>query len=287
MSYLLIVSIVWAFSFGLIKHHLSALDPAWVAFVRLGLSLVLFLPWWRPQKSSLALGLGLTITGAVQYGIMYLCYISSFQYLQAHQVAIFTIFTPLYVTLLHDLSQRRGHGRFWLCAALACAGSGLIVYRQISLDELGWGFLLIQGANLAFAGGQILYRQLLGTARHMAEHSYFAYLYLGAVLVSGIFTWVRGAVWTPPSLSAWLVLLYLGFIASGMGFFLWNFGARRVDAGTLSVCNNLKLPLAVLVSALVFGEQVPWLRLLAGGSLIAAALAFNLNQPWQLSKTHD
>jgi len=47
MLHLLLVSLVWAFSFGLIKGHLTALDPATVAFARLFLAAAVFVPLVR------------------------------------------------------------------------------------------------------------------------------------------------------------------------------------------------------------------------------------------------
>jgi len=42
---LVAASLLWAFSFGLIKRHLATADPFAVAAVRLGISLLVFLPW--------------------------------------------------------------------------------------------------------------------------------------------------------------------------------------------------------------------------------------------------
>ena len=72
-----------------------------------------------------------------------------------------------------------------------------------------------------------------------------------------------------------LTLIYLGAIASGLSFFLWNIGGRRVNAGTLAVFNDLKIPLAVVVSLLIFDEQADLVRLIVGGSIIIGALVFN------------
>ncbi|MDX9865812.1 MAG: hypothetical protein RBT34_13495, partial [Anaerolineaceae bacterium] len=44
MIYLLVVSLVWAFSFGLIKGNLVGLDAVFVAGMRLLISLLVFLP---------------------------------------------------------------------------------------------------------------------------------------------------------------------------------------------------------------------------------------------------
>jgi len=60
-----------------------------------------------------------------------------------------------------------------------------------------------------------------------------------------------------------------------VGFFLFNAGARRTDVGTLAIFNNAKIPLAILASALVFHDRVDWVRLAAGGLVIAAALGLN------------
>jgi drug/metabolite transporter (DMT)-like permease len=104
----------------------------------------------------------------------------------------------------------------------------------------------------------------------------FGLLYLGAVIVSG----AASAIFTPwkelrlGTTQIW-TLVYLGAIASGISFFLWNLGARKVNAGALAVFNDLKVPLAVVVSLLVFGEQADALRLATGGVIVVAALVLN------------
>jgi drug/metabolite transporter (DMT)-like permease len=70
-------------------------------------------------------------------------------------------------------------------------------------------------------------------------------------------------------------LVYLGVVPSGICFFLWNVGARRTNAGTLAAFNNAKIPLAVLVSLLVFGEQARIAQLAIGGILILVAVVVN------------
>ncbi len=38
----------------------------------------------------------------------------------------------------------------------------------------------------------------------------------------------------------------LGVVASGLGYFMWNYGATRVDAGTLGIMNNVHVPAGLL-----------------------------------------
>ena len=51
MGYLIAVSLLWAFSFGLIKVGLSDLDSTAVATVRLLIATLVFLPFFRPRTA--------------------------------------------------------------------------------------------------------------------------------------------------------------------------------------------------------------------------------------------
>src|SRR5215204_2360952 len=106
MIQLIVVSLLWAFSFGLIKRFLTGVDSTLVAAARLGLALLVFLPFLRVRGISVRLGLTLAAIGAVQFGLMYLAYIESFRYLRAYEAALFTITTPIFVTLLADALDR-------------------------------------------------------------------------------------------------------------------------------------------------------------------------------------
>ncbi len=282
MTYLLTASLLWAFSFGLIGRFLIGVNPSAVAFIRLSISFVLFAPLLRFRGMRLGLILKLMLIGAVQFGVMYVAYIRAYRYLQGHQVAVFTIFTPLFVTLIYDRASHRFHLDYLLAALLAVAGSALLVWAEKDVSGTLVGVLLVQVANLCFAFGQVGYKLLrdreterTGGHEVMEDASTFGLLYLGAVIVTGA---VAGLTtdWDAFSLSRTqvLVLLYLGLLPSGIAFFLWNLGARRVNAGILAAFNNVKIPLAVLVSLLVFGERANLPRLLIGGGAILGGVLF-------------
>lgn len=274
MRSLLAATILWALSFGLIKRHLGALDPNFVACARLLLALPLFLPLLRLRGVSPALALRLALIGAVQYGVMYILYIAAYRHAAAHEVALYTVLTPLYVVLLHDLARRRVVARNLALAALAAAGAAVIQYKSGS--RVMWtGFALVQVANLCFAWGQLAYRGLRRERADLRDRDVFALLYAGglaaalpAVLLSG--GWTQASSLTT---AQWLALVYLGVVASGIGFFLWNRGAVQVGPGLLAVANNLKVPLGVLAALTIFGETAdPWPLLLGGGLMLLAAV---------------
>ncbi len=279
MGYLIAVSLVWAFSFGLIKSQLVSLDPGFVAFARMLVALPLFLPLLRTRGLTARVASTLLAIGAVQYGLMYMLYIAAYQHLDAHEVALFTVLTPIYVALVHDGLARRVSPRTIALALLAVVGAGVIQYRALATGARGlWiGFALVQAANLCFAAGQVWYRELRLRRPELADHRVYALLYAGALAVTAIGTTIRGGWASAGALAGGQLgaLLYLGVIASGLCFFAWNKGAVRVSAATLAVFNNLKVPLAVLVALVVFGEQASLTRLGVGGGLmlLAAALA--------------
>lgn len=276
MPALLAASLIWAFSFGLIKTQLAGVPPHLVAFLRLGLSTLLFVPWCRPGGIPRRTLVMLLLCGAVQYGVMYIAYLASFGYLKASEVALWTIFTPIYVVLLAELASRTVRARDLLAAVLSVAAAWLVSRGSATSDLIG--IALVQLSNLAFAAGQVWYRRLLPPAASIRDSEVFASLYLGSALLTAIpVSLSAGMLSAIAALSATQVatVLYLGLVPSGLGFFLWNVGVRRSREGTAAVFNNAKVPLAIAVSWLIF-EPFPTLehltRTLLALGLITAAL---------------
>lgn len=273
MPLLLFVSLLWAFSFGLIKHLSAGFDGAFISAARLGLALLVFLPFLRLRGIAPRTAFALAGIGALQFGVMYLAYNESFRFLQSHEVAVFTLTTPIFVTLLADAFDRTLRAPALVAALLAVLGGAAIVVKSAPTAGTFTGVALIQLSNLAFALGQVLYRRLRAKQPDLRDHAVFSLVYLGAFALTLPVCLARTDFaelpLTPPNVA---ILLYLGLIASGLGFFLWNLGATRVTAGTLAVMNNAKIPLAVAVSLLVFGEKADLARLAAGGALLGAAV---------------
>jgi drug/metabolite transporter (DMT)-like permease len=276
MAYLLIVSLIWAFSFGLIKGNLAGVDSNFVGFARMLISFLIFLPFLKFKKIDGKLALKLSLTGMLQFGIMYLTYLAAFRTLQAYEVALFTIFTPIFVTLIDDFFAKKFNLFHLAMVLITVAGTWIIEGGHVQTAGFISGFLLVQASNLCYAFGQIYYRRVMAQTEGLKDSDVFGYMYLGALVVTALAT----AVLVPLSSitlntkQIW-TLLYLGAVASGISFFLWNIGARKVNAGTLAIFNDLKIPLAVLVSLLVFGEKTDVPALLIGGAIIVAALALN------------
>lgn len=280
MIYLILVSFIWAFSFGLIRVSFGELDPILLAFLRLTLATLVFLPFLRARSLGWRDRSALMAIGAVQYGLMYALLFSAFQFIgpRSYLIALFTLTTPIFVLLFATLLEGRPGYRGWFAGMLAVAGAAVIQWNS----DLGPGFwksfLLLQGSNAAFAFGQVAYRRARNRiGQDIADRQVYAWVFFGAVALTGLLGALQGGWRAVAELGSiqWLTLIYLGIIASGLAFFLWNLGATRVTAATLAVLNNLKVPLAVVVSLIVFQEWrgVAWTQFTAGSLLLACALA--------------
>ena len=233
----------------------------------------MFLPFVRrvPWKTALAL----FAIGTVQFGFMYLAYMTSFRYLKSHEVALFTVTTPLFVAALYDLFGKKFRPRNLIAATLAVCGAGVILLKGVSSTAPLVGLVLVQASNLCFAAGQLAYRGLMNRMeKPLQDHRVFFWLHFGgfAVLTPIALPLALAEIPPAPTHAQLAILFYLGLVASGICFFLWNSGARHVSAGVLAVMNNLKIPLGVAVSLLIFRETPGLTTLLAGSLLLAVAL---------------
>ena len=219
--------------------------------------------------------------GAIQFGVMYGCYMKAFQYLPSHIVAIFSITTPVYVVLIHNVRQKSFSKKFILVALLSVVGAGIIKAQSVPSGDIWTGFSLMQVAGLSFAFGQVAYRDWKKANPQVVDRSVFGLLILGGFVSVGCFSFfLTDFSDLNISLEQWQSIVYLGIVASGLGFFLWNKGATKVNPGTLAAFNNAVVPLAVLCSLFVFREveslsSEDLLRLMLGSSFILGAVVLS------------
>ncbi len=274
MIYLFLSSIVWAFSYGLIKGNLTHLNPDFVAWTRMIIPALLFFPFFKGKELAFKTkGLFLCI-GALQYGLMYLLVIRSYAYLSAYQVIFFTAFTPIYVILIDDLLIRRFRPFYLFTALLAFMGAGILYYQSLFSGQLLKGFLLVQASDICFAFGQVAYKRLRKKESSLKDLELYALLFWGATAITTLSTSFFGgwsSIWLLSSKQL-LLILYLGAVASGLCFFWWNRSAVFVSSGTLAALNNIKIPLGVFVSIVVFGEEAPIRALTLSTVLISISI---------------
>lgn len=273
MALLIITTILWAFSFSLIGEYLAGQVDTWFSvLMRLLLAAAVFLPFLRWKGHRVSTLLLYMAVGALQLGIMYLVSFQAYLYLSVSEFLLFTVMTPLYITLIYDLLKGRGvRWGYALSAILAVGGAAIIRYEKVS-DHFWHGLLLVQIANLIFAIGMVGYKRLQ-EVRPMPQHTAFSWFYLGAALIA-VAAW---CLWgnpqkLPTTNLQWGILVWLGIVASGLGYFMWNYGATQVDAGTLGIMNNMHVPAGLLVNLAIWQQKPHWPSFIIGAAVIFASL---------------
>jgi carboxylate/amino acid/amine transporter len=277
VPYLLAVTVLWAFSFSLIGVYLAGqVDSDFAVLVRVAIATLIFVPLMRWRALPRRLLGGLWLAGALQFGVTYLCLYRSFAVLSVPEVLLFTVLTPIYVTLLDDALAHRFNPWALLAAGVAVGGGILIRFQRLEGDYL-LGFLLLQIANAAFAAGQVLCRQLL---MHYPTkeplHRLFGHFFLGAMLLAiPSFLLFGNPARLPQTAVQWGVLLWMGVFATALGMFWWVKGSTKVDAGTLAIINELHVPAGLLVNVLIWNRDANLPRLATGGGIILLSLWLN------------
>lgn len=273
MRYLVLMTFIWAFSFSFIGEFLAGrIDSYFAVLVRVALASLVFLPFTKFRGVATELKVKIMLIGSVQIGLMYIFFYHSFLYLSVPEVILFTIFTPIYVTLVYDGLKGQFKPLYLLSAAVAVLGAYIIRYHDINSGFIT-GFMMVQGANICFAIGQSAYKKVMESHQQIKQRDVFGYFHLGALGVSLLaFVLFSNFEKLTPDMTQWGVLLWLGVVASGLGYFLWNKGACDVDAGVLAIMNNALVPVGLVMNLLIWGRETNYFLLLLGSAVIGFSL---------------
>ena len=279
MIFLIISTIIWAFSFSIIGNYLSSdIDPWSLSLIRVIISFLIFLPFidLNINKKRMVYIIGV---GAIQIGFMYSFYLNAFSFISVEKILLFTIFTPIYVTIISDIFQKKIKKFFLFLSILSVIGSLIIRITDVQLLDLK-GFILIQGANFSFALGQVLYKRYIKNNSKLDYNlNEFGYFYFGAIIIASLGSLIMiDSLSYPKSTTQWLLVLWLGAIASGLGYYFWNRGSVLVSNGTLAVMNNLVIPLGLFIEIAFFSKLINVTNYIIGALIILSSIYFSLRK---------
>jgi drug/metabolite transporter (DMT)-like permease len=284
MIFLAFAVVIWGFSFALSKMALATLTPFELVTVRLLLGaatgwVVTKVMRMQIQESGPKrwTGLETILVGLFEFGGMYLLYTWSLKYLPSGVVGALTLLTPVF-TYLVSVAMRvdRFTPKTTWSVVLAVVGAALCLplHKIFSNFELAnkelVGCLLITASNLSFAVGNVFISRFQIDRRWNPRITYRAQT-LGAVVALVPALLYPHSDYSQLTVDTnWLLPVYLGVVATGVGFFLWNEGVKRVSATPASVIGNFKAPLSLLWGWVLLKEEIS-LQLIAGVALLLAA----------------
>ena len=275
MIYLILVSILWSFSFGIIKYGLSGIDSSFISLMRNLIAFLFFASLSLYNFKKFIFDIKLILIGAIQFGLMYVLYIQSYQYLPAYLIATFTITTPIFIGIFSQLLQNKSFSLSGIFSILLVVlGSLMMRFNIVNPLDYWLGFFLIQCANICFAIGQIMFKKWYSKNTSVDIIYNFSQMFFGAVLITSMFSIINSTNIGMLNTYNLYALLFLGLFSTGFGFLAWNLGSLQVSNERLAVMNNVVIPIAIFNSFLIFGEAINPMLFVPG--LVLFYLAFKI-----------
>lgn len=108
------------------------------------------------------------------------------------------------------------------------------------------------------------------------DKAVFGWFFIGALIIATIcYALFGNSNKLPTTSTQWGILIYLGLVASGLGYFMWNKGATLVNVGALAVMNNLLIPAGIIINVLIWNRDADIVRLSIGAAIMLGALLVN------------
>jgi drug/metabolite transporter (DMT)-like permease len=264
MLLLLLTMTVWGSTFMVTKELIALWPPFTLAFVRVTLGTLVLLPfaWSRHRRGDHLPWGAVWSMGLIGVALYYLAFNAAMVYVSASQGALVQASIPAMTALVAVLWLReRASPMRWLGIALSVGGV-LIVFSgggsegsQSSLlgsflmfaSVVCWGLYTALAKRAAGFDSLVITTAVTGTG---------ALLLLPVAAYEVITESLAGHALSPLPPIGWVELFYLGGVASGVAYLLYNASLRHLDASEVGVYTNLIPIVGVLTGVIVLGEPL-------------------------------
>ena len=257
----LVVAELDPFAVGALRTLLGALPAAAIlAFARLAL------PASRSGRWLLAVS---SFSGFVVFPLLFSL---ALQLTSGSHGGLALAILPITTALIASLFERRlPRRRWWLGAAVALAGTLLLVDRRFGLSGPGAsleGDLLVLLSCLAASAGYVAGGR---AAREVGSLSVTLWgLAFGGLMLLPVSPLLISAdALAGLAADSWAALLYLGLMISIVGYLAWYWALAQGDMTRVALIQFLQPGFSLLFAAVVLGELVTWPLALAGAVIVA------------------
>ncbi len=247
----------------------GALRSMLAGFVALGIAFALRLPFPKQARHRwLLLG-----SGWVNFAIWPMVLSVGIALANASHAALIMALLPVTTGLIAAAVDRvRPRRGWWLGAAIAMAGTGLLIAFTRPAGDLALSPTWLIGDLVVFAGVWLCSAGYVGGAKlGPVVGSWSATFYgLGAALLLLVpvmlVLWPR-TDWAAVTDASWLAIGWLTLLSSLAGYALWFLAMDRGGIARIAVLQFLQPVLSVAAAAVILGERITW-TILAAGLLI-------------------
>lgn len=287
------VTMIWGGTFVAGRFLADSLSPLFAASLRFllaSVALLLFVLLARVPlaKPSLRQWLQLALLGF--FGIFFynLCFFYGLHYINASRASLIVALNPAVIGLASWLLFKERLNRAKVAGIAICiAGAGLVIVSRnpqlLAANADAWiGDLLIFGCVLSWGVYSLFSKGLNQTLGPVQTVTY-------SILLGTAMLWFASAVRGELSVEVlislgprqWLSLMYLGVLGSALAYIGYYGGIRKIGATRSGVFIALNPLTAVILGALLLGEQLTLPMCLGGGLILAGIYLCNkpLAQP--------
>lgn len=265
-------SIIWGVTYVLLKYALSYLDPQQIAFSRFLVSSVFFIPLIfvireRYSRREIVTLLILALTGVLLYQLLFIWGESG---LTAGNASFIVSLEPIFIAILgvmikeDKLTSRRLTGLIVATIGLivllrptSITGDELLSAVLVLLSALSWGIFTVAGKGLLSKHNPM---NVTGFVSVFGAIMLFPFAFSG---LQGLFS-IRN-----PYLI--LSLLFIGFFATFLGYYLWFDGLKKVSPIKAGTTLYITPFVTVITASYIISEPIEFITLL-GGALIIIGL---------------
>ena len=284
----LLAASLFATSGTIIKHLIQGygLQPLTVAAVRMTLAaLILFAVLGVLDRKSLRIRARdipfFLLFGLICVALLQTCWVYAVSLIDVGVATVLNYPSPAWAVIFAwPLLGERLNRRKAIALLLTAAGVALIVRifdaQFLSLNRVGllWGL----GSGVTYGLYGIFSRRALGRYSPWTIITYtFAAGALFLLVTQPVLSSVEvsvgriGSAFSQPGAALWLVILAL--LPTVVGYALYTFGLRFLEATVAAILATIEPVMATLWAALFLGESLTWPQIVGGGLVIAGVIA--------------
>ncbi|MUL37390.1 DMT family transporter [Gloeocapsopsis dulcis] len=279
---LVLTAVVWGGTFIAGRLVVQSLEPFSAAFCRFAISSICLLLLTlrregqlpRLQQNQLLQVVLLGMTGIFAYNAFFFLGLKT---IAASRAALIVALNPTFIALgsvlffKDKLTTLKTIGIITslLGAALAISRGNLL---DILTNNLSLGDLFLLGCVFSWVAYTLIGKIAMQQLSPLVATTYACLIGTVALFIPAVMEgFLQG--FSQINLITWLVILYLGFLSSALGFIWYSEGVRAIGPAKAAIFINLVPVSAILLAALLLQEEIT-LSLVLGGVLVVTGVFF-------------
>ncbi|MGI8685207.1 MAG: EamA family transporter [Acidimicrobiales bacterium] len=277
MRRVVVLSLIWGWSFLLIKVALRGMTPATVAFLRIGLGMIVMVVVLRATRIALPRDLRtwrhFAVMGLAYSALPFTLLAWGEQHITSALAAVVNATTGLFTAMAAAIGLGERLRRPQI-VGLAVGISGVAVAAGVSRADLGSssgaGILATLGVSACYGFSFVYAQRHLSTVPPLVAAT--GQLIAGAALALplAVVTSLSGTF--APNGREWLAVVVLGVAGTGLAYVI-NYQSIAAVGSTRASMVTYLVPIVAVTAGVVFLHEAFHLRLLVGGALVIAGIA--------------